>query len=85
MVGPMARGPNSDFEALGSWEDITDRFVFKIGGDSGRQGRVAIQYAFDSDEQGDWVKDRARDIKVTPFTGVEMNLWLANSQPTSLA
>lgn len=75
----MAWGPRLAFAALKSWEDITDKFLFKVGGDGGGEGRVAIQYAFDVYGMRDWLENRDQEMKVFSFTGVEMDLWLAEN------
>lgn len=83
IVGPMAWGPMLAFAALESWEDITDKFMFKVGGDGGGEGRVAIQFAFDVDSTSDWLENMDQEMKVFPFTGVEMDLWLAENPSAS--
>lgn len=42
IAGPMAWVPRLAFAALESWEDITDKFLFKVGGNGGLEGRVAV-------------------------------------------
>lgn len=42
IAEPMAWGPRLAFAALKCWEDITDKFLFKVGGDGGGEGRVAV-------------------------------------------
>lgn len=83
IVGPMPWGPKLAFAALESWKDMTDEFLFKVGGDDGWEGRFAIQYAFNIESMRDWLETRDQEMKVFPFTGVELDLWLAENPPGS--
>ncbi|KAK3346948.1 hypothetical protein B0T25DRAFT_291512 [Lasiosphaeria hispida] len=84
-IGTTPRRPDSEYHALGSWEDVTERFLLKVGANGG--GDIATQYVVTGEDEGrEWLKDNgARNIKVFPYTRVELDSWLAGNPPVGTA
>ncbi|KAK0708417.1 hypothetical protein B0H67DRAFT_603407 [Lasiosphaeris hirsuta] len=85
IIGTTSRRPDSEYHALGSWEDVTERFLLKVGANEG--GAMATQYVVTGeDERREWLGENgARNIKVFPYTRVELDSWLAENPPVATA
>lgn len=80
-IADASRGPNHAFEALKSWDDVTEvteRFLFKLGVDG--SGSIATQYIVDGYDGGcTWLDRNARDVRAFLFTEFDLDSWLAEN------
>jgi len=85
IIGTISRRPDSEYYALGSWEDVTERFLLKVGANGG--GAIATQFVVTGEDEGrEWLEENGgRNIKGFPYTRVELDLWLAENPPVATA
>ncbi|KAK0623970.1 hypothetical protein B0T14DRAFT_517332 [Immersiella caudata] len=85
IIGTISRRPDSVYHALGSWEDVTERFLLKVGANGG--GAMATQYVVTGEDEGcEWLEENgARNIKVFPYTSIDLGSWLAENPPVARA
>ncbi|KAF4122088.1 hypothetical protein GMORB2_7681 [Geosmithia morbida] len=76
IIGTMSRKPKFRYEELGSWEEITEEYVFMSGRVRDDRTRTPLtQYAFSSDA-GEYFLEEHAEITMEPFTGPRLGAWL---------
>lgn len=74
IIGTIASKPNVVYERMHDPEQVVERMVLK-----NRDGRNAVQYAFNDYQGDDFFQEHAvPSIKVFPLTAVELDEWLEN-------
>lgn len=79
IIGTISRKPDARYHALSTWEDITERYLLKVG--ANRDRGTTVQYVFSGEDEGcEWLKENgARDIRVFPYPSAQLRLWLAEN------
>jgi hypothetical protein len=83
VIGTTARQPNSAFQAMNGWEEVSDSFVLRMDstGQLADIGRPAVQYVFQgNDDEGEefLMANGGRQLKVFQYPASELQEWLAS-------
>ncbi|KAH7137266.1 hypothetical protein B0J13DRAFT_625044 [Dactylonectria estremocensis] len=76
LIGSISRKPNSAYNLLESWENITEAYVLKTERDGAQ--RPAVQYVFSGDEDGEefLTMNITQSIQVFPFTRADFESFI---------
>ncbi|GAB1311760.1 hypothetical protein MFIFM68171_01970 [Madurella fahalii] len=79
IIGTISRKPDAQYHALSTWENITERYVLKVGANG--DGNAAVQYVINGEEEGcEWLEENgARNIQAFPYRSAQLQSWLAEN------
>ncbi|RFN50832.1 hypothetical protein FIE12Z_4908 [Fusarium flagelliforme] len=79
IVGNVTNRPEEAFSELDSWEDITEKYLLKLDGNT----EGDIHYAFRSEGGEEWLQEHVTDAKIIPYSTEEYLQWMEEHQDLS--